>query len=155
MCQWVITKYYSGAEEQSVPWAWTATSQLAALTGSLPAWLLAVAPPLNLHVLDITEHSIQLGWEGSAATTDYLITYVATSPGGVQQEMQVPGSQSRCTITELEPGMEYNISVYATLNSKASLPVSTQVSTCKSASCLSFTSFESPYLVQTLDDAAG
>ncbi|XP_023654438.1 tenascin-R isoform X1 [Paramormyrops kingsleyae] len=89
----------------------------------------SVAPPLNLHVLDITEHSIQLGWEGSLASTDYLITYVATSPGGVQQEMRVPGSQSRCTITELEPGMEYSISVYATLNSKASLPVSTQVST--------------------------
>uniref|UniRef100_A0A8C9W6P2 Tenascin R (restrictin, janusin) n=1 Tax=Scleropages formosus TaxID=113540 RepID=A0A8C9W6P2_SCLFO len=89
----------------------------------------AVAPPVNLRVLDITEHSIELDWEGSIVLTDYLVTYAPTSPGGVQLEIRVPGNLTSCAIPELEPGIEYNINVYAVLNNLISVPLSAQVST--------------------------
>uniref|UniRef100_A0A8C9SEM9 Tenascin R (restrictin, janusin) n=1 Tax=Scleropages formosus TaxID=113540 RepID=A0A8C9SEM9_SCLFO len=88
-----------------------------------------VAPPVNLRVLDITEHSIELDWEGSIVLTDYLVTYAPTSPGGVQLEIRVPGNLTSCAIPELEPGIEYNINVYAVLNNLISVPLSAQVST--------------------------
>lgn len=62
--------------------------------------------------------------------TEYLITYMPTTPGGLQLDKQVPGSQKNTTIRELEPGLQYMISVYAVLNNKKSVPVTTMVSTC-------------------------
>ncbi|KAG7456964.1 hypothetical protein MATL_G00241500 [Megalops atlanticus] len=89
----------------------------------------AVAPPVNLRVRDVTERTIDLEWEGSVVVTDYLVTYAPTSPGGVQLEIRVPGNATSCTITELEPGIEYNINVYAVLNNAISVPLSAQIST--------------------------
>lgn len=79
----------------------------------------------------MTERTIDLEWEGSVVVTDYLITYVPTSPGGVQLEIRVPGNVTNGTIKELEPGIEYSVNVYAVLNNVISIPVSSQVSTCK------------------------
>ncbi|XP_029581565.1 tenascin-R isoform X1 [Salmo trutta] len=89
----------------------------------------AVAPVLNLRMRGVTEHTIDLEWEGSVLMTDYLVTYVATSPGGVQLEIRIPGNTTTCTIPDLEPGIEYNINVYAVLNNVISAPTNTQVST--------------------------
>ncbi|XP_063075983.1 tenascin-R [Engraulis encrasicolus] len=89
----------------------------------------SVAPPLNLRVRGVTERTIDLEWEGSVVLTDYLITYVPTSPGGVQLEIRVPGNVTNSTIRELEPGIEYNINVYAVLNNTISVPITSQVST--------------------------
>ncbi|CAB1326204.1 unnamed protein product [Coregonus sp. 'balchen'] len=61
--------------------------------------------------------------------TDYLVTYVATSAGGVQLEIRVPGNTTTCSIPDLEPGIEYNINVYAVLNNVISVPANAQVST--------------------------
>uniref|UniRef100_A0A674CBA5 Tenascin R (restrictin, janusin) n=1 Tax=Salmo trutta TaxID=8032 RepID=A0A674CBA5_SALTR len=88
-----------------------------------------VAPDLNLHVRGVTERTIDLEWEGSVLMTDYLVTYVATSPGGVQLEIRVPGNTTTCSIPDLEPGIEYNINVYAVLNNVISVPANAQVST--------------------------
>lgn len=79
----------------------------------------------------MTERTIDLEWEGSVMLTDYLITYVPTSAGGVQLEIRLPGNVTNGTIKELEPGIEYNINVYAVLNNVISIPVTAQVSTCK------------------------
>uniref|UniRef100_W5M325 Tenascin R (restrictin, janusin) n=1 Tax=Lepisosteus oculatus TaxID=7918 RepID=W5M325_LEPOC len=88
----------------------------------------SVAPPMNLRVVGITEHTIDLEWDGFVVVTDYLITYVPTSPGGVQMELRVPGNTTSTTIKELEPGIEYNINVYAVLIDMLSVPVNIQVS---------------------------
>lgn len=64
--------------------------------------------------------------------TDYLITYTPTSPGGLQMDLRVPGDQTSATVSELEPGIEYLINVYAVLNNKKSVPVSVRVATRKS-----------------------
>ncbi|XP_070988941.1 tenascin-R-like isoform X2 [Oncorhynchus clarkii lewisi] len=88
-----------------------------------------VAPDLNLRVRGVTERTIDLEWEGSVLMTDYLVTYVATSPGGVQLEIRVPGNTTTCSIPDLEPGIEYNINVYAVLNNIISVPANAQVST--------------------------
>ncbi|KAL0966051.1 hypothetical protein UPYG_G00290180 [Umbra pygmaea] len=88
-----------------------------------------VAPVLNLRVRGVTEHTIDLEWDGSALTTDYLVTYVATSPGGVQLEIRLPGNITTCTIPDLQPGIEYNANLYAVVNNVISLPANVQVST--------------------------
>ncbi|XP_030630465.1 tenascin-R [Chanos chanos] len=89
----------------------------------------SVASPVNLKVQGVTETTIDLEWEGSVVLTDYLITYAPTSPGGVQLEIRVPGNVTNTTIKELEPGIEYNINVYAVLNNVISVPLSAQIST--------------------------
>lgn len=61
--------------------------------------------------------------------TDYLITYTPTSPGGLQMDLRVPGDHTSATVSELEPGIEYLINVYAVLNNKKSVPVSVRVAT--------------------------
>lgn len=89
----------------------------------------SVAPALNLRVQGVTERTIDVEWEGSLVVTDYLITYVPTSPGGVQLEMRVEGNVTNTTIKDLEPGLEYNINVYAVINNVISVPISALVST--------------------------
>lgn len=61
--------------------------------------------------------------------TEYLVTYVPTSPGGLQMEFRVPGDRTSATVVELEPGIEYLINVYAVLNNKKSVPVSARAAT--------------------------
>ncbi|XP_017566451.1 tenascin-R isoform X3 [Pygocentrus nattereri] len=89
----------------------------------------SVTPPLNLRIRGVTERTIDVEWEGSLVVTDYLITYVPTSPGGIQLEMRVEANVTNTTIKELEPGLEYNINVYAVINNIISVPISALVST--------------------------
>lgn len=77
------------------------------------------------------EHTIEIEWEGSPVVTDYLITYVPTSVGGVQLEIRVQGNVTNTTISNLEPGLEYNINIYTVIDDVISVPVSTVASTCK------------------------
>lgn len=78
---------------------------------------------------EVTPESVDLSWDNDMRLTEYLITYTPTAPGGLELEMQVPGDQKRATIKDLEPGVEYLISVYAVLNNKRSVPVSARVAT--------------------------
>ncbi|KAM6918755.1 tenascin-R isoform 3-T4 [Xenentodon cancila] len=87
----------------------------------------SVAPAMNLKVRGVTDQSIDLEWEGSVVLTDFLVTYTPSSPGGVQLEMRIPGNITICTITGLEAGMEYNINVFAVINSTISIPASITV----------------------------
>ncbi|KAM3611855.1 uncharacterized protein V6R79_025021 [Siganus canaliculatus] len=88
-----------------------------------------VSPPKDLTVAEVTPETVDLSWDNEMRVTEYLITYMPTAPGGLELDMQVPGDQKIATIRELEPGVEYLISVYAVLNNKKSIPVSARVAT--------------------------
>ncbi|XP_014869051.1 PREDICTED: tenascin-like isoform X3 [Poecilia mexicana] len=88
-----------------------------------------VSPPKDLTVVEVTPETVDLSWENEMRVTEYLITYVPTAPGGLELDMRVPGDQKEATIQELEPGVEYLISVYAVLSNKKSVPVSARVAT--------------------------
>ncbi|XP_040914815.1 tenascin isoform X4 [Toxotes jaculatrix] len=88
-----------------------------------------VSPPKDLTVGEVTADTVDLSWNNEMLVTEYLVTYVPTSPGGLLQEFTVPGDQTSATVKELEPGIEYLISVYAVLSNKRSVPVSARVAT--------------------------
>ncbi|XP_029916498.1 tenascin [Myripristis murdjan] len=88
-----------------------------------------VSPPKDLTIVEVTPETVDLSWVNEMLVNEYLITYVPTAPGGLELDMRVPGDQKMATIQELEPGVEYLISVYAILNNKRSVPVSARVAT--------------------------
>ncbi|XP_024121092.1 tenascin isoform X1 [Oryzias melastigma] len=88
-----------------------------------------VSPPKDLTVVEVTPETVDLSWENDMHVTEYLITYIPTAPGGLELDMRVAGDQKEATIRELEPGVEYLISVYAVLSNKRSVPVSARVAT--------------------------
>uniref|UniRef100_A0A672JVS3 Tenascin C n=1 Tax=Sinocyclocheilus grahami TaxID=75366 RepID=A0A672JVS3_SINGR len=88
-----------------------------------------VSPPRDLTVTEVDPETVDLAWVNEMLVTEYLITYVPTAPGGLEMEMKVSGEKKTATIKELEPGIEYLISVFAVLNSKMSVPVSARIAT--------------------------
>uniref|UniRef100_A0A3P9M8X8 Tenascin R (restrictin, janusin) n=1 Tax=Oryzias latipes TaxID=8090 RepID=A0A3P9M8X8_ORYLA len=87
----------------------------------------SVAPAMNLNVRGVTDHTINLEWEGSIMITDFLVTYTPSTPGGVQLEIRIPGNATSCSISGLEAGLEYNINVFAVINNTISIPASITV----------------------------
>ncbi|XP_068562638.1 tenascin isoform X2 [Cebidichthys violaceus] len=88
-----------------------------------------VSPPKDLTVGDVTTDTVDLSWNNEMLVTEYLVTYVPTSPGGLQLEFTVTGDKTAATVKELEPGIEYLINVYAVLSNKKSVPISARVAT--------------------------
>ncbi|KAM4662330.1 tenascin isoform 2-T3 [Discoglossus pictus] len=88
-----------------------------------------VSPPEDLKVTDVTTKTMNLEWANKIKVTEYLISYVPTSPGGLELDFRVPGDQTAATIKELEPGVEYFVRVYAILKNQRSIPVSARVAT--------------------------
>lgn len=97
----------------------------------LPLPFPSVAPPENLRVTGIGDSSIELTWDNPGAATEYVISYQPAGPGGTQLQQRVPGDWSSITITELEPGTAYNVSVYAVISGDLSIPVTSKVMTSK------------------------
>uniref|UniRef100_A0A8C1Y512 Tenascin C n=1 Tax=Cyprinus carpio TaxID=7962 RepID=A0A8C1Y512_CYPCA len=91
--------------------------------------VLTFSPPRDLTVTEVDPETVDLAWVNEMLVTEYLITYVPTAPGGLEMEMRVSGEKKTATIRELEPGIEYLISVFAVLNSKMSVPVSARIAT--------------------------
>ncbi len=91
-----------------------------------------VSPPRDLTVTEVNPETVDVAWVNEMLVTEYLITYVPTARGGLEMEMKVSGEKKTATIRELEPGIEYLISVFAVLNSKMSVPVSARIATRKS-----------------------
>ncbi|KAL2092310.1 hypothetical protein ACEWY4_012108 [Coilia grayii] len=89
----------------------------------------SINPPRDLTVVEVDPETVDVSWVNEMLVTEYLITYVPTAPGGLELDMRVTGDTRTATIRELEPGIEYLISVYAVLNNKMSLPVSARVAT--------------------------
>nr|XP_057910801.1 tenascin-like isoform X2 [Doryrhamphus excisus] len=88
-----------------------------------------VSPPKDLSVGEVTTETVDLSWINDMLVTEYLVTYVPTQPGGLLLDFTVPGDQTTATVEELEPGLEYQINVYAVLSNKRSVPVSATVAT--------------------------
>ena len=88
-----------------------------------------MSPPKDLTVGEVTSDTVDLSWKNEMLVTEYLVSYVPTAPGGLQQEFTVSGDHNSATVKELEPGIEYQINVYAVLSNKRSVPVSARVAT--------------------------
>ncbi|KAM6066014.1 tenascin-R isoform 3-T4 [Chlamydotis macqueenii] len=88
-----------------------------------------VAPPENLRVTGISDSSIELTWDSPGAATEYVVSYQPAGPGSTQLQQRVPGDWSSITITELEPGVAYNVSVYAVISDVLSIPITSKVMT--------------------------
>ncbi|KAM4773856.1 tenascin-R isoform 3-T3 [Cyanocitta cristata] len=88
-----------------------------------------VSPPENLRVTGISDSSIELAWDSPGAATEYVVSYQPAVPGGTQLQQQVPGEWSSITITDLEPGVAYNVSIYAVISDVFSIPVTSKVMT--------------------------
>lgn len=68
--------------------------------------------PLDLMVTASTDNSITLGWGMTQGPIDhYRVTY--TSASGVITEVTVPRDRTSTTLSDLEPGTEYTITVAA------------------------------------------
>lgn len=88
-----------------------------------------MSPPKDLKIGEVSTDTVDLSWDNKMLVTEYLVTYVPTSPGGLLMEFIVPGDKTAASVKELEPGIEYLISVYAILSNKKSIPVSARVAT--------------------------
>uniref|UniRef100_A0A8D2PGR4 Tenascin-R n=1 Tax=Zosterops lateralis melanops TaxID=1220523 RepID=A0A8D2PGR4_ZOSLA len=89
----------------------------------------AVSPPENLRVTGISDSSIELAWDSPGAATEFVVSYQPAVPGGTQLQQRVPGDWSSITITDLEPGVAYNVSIYAVISDVFSIPVTSKVMT--------------------------
>ncbi|XP_019493867.1 PREDICTED: fibronectin isoform X9 [Hipposideros armiger] len=70
--------------------------------------------PRDLEVNAMTPTSLLISWDAPAVTVRYYrITYGETGGSSPVQEFTVPGSKSMATITNLKPGVDYTITVYA------------------------------------------
>uniref|UniRef100_A0A672KIW6 Tenascin-like n=1 Tax=Sinocyclocheilus grahami TaxID=75366 RepID=A0A672KIW6_SINGR len=116
-----------------------------------------VSPPEDLTITDVTTEKVNLTWKNEMLVAEYLVTYVPTSPGGLQLDFRVPGDRKSATVSELEPGIEYLINVYAILNNKKSIPVSARVATCmlNQSKCMFFLGPETSSTVVTRIDSPG
>uniref|UniRef100_A0A8C0VG04 Tenascin-R n=1 Tax=Cyanistes caeruleus TaxID=156563 RepID=A0A8C0VG04_CYACU len=88
-----------------------------------------VSPPENLRVTGISDSSIELVWDSPGAATEYVVSYQPAVPGGTQLQQRVPGDWSSITIADLEPGVAYNVSIYAVISDIFSIPVTSKVMT--------------------------
>nr|XP_032814598.1 tenascin-like isoform X2 [Petromyzon marinus] len=88
-----------------------------------------VPPPRNVTVTGVTDRTVDLAWAHDLVVTEYVLRYSPVAPGGLVLEVRATGDSSNATLRELEPGVEYLVTVQAVLNGLLSVPVSARVHT--------------------------
>ncbi|XP_075930829.1 tenascin-X-like [Petromyzon marinus] len=84
--------------------------------------------PKNLQVVSVTESTMDIEWEDTQSPIDHYTVHYSTSSGDPPGNIKVYKSAqptTKITITGLQPGTEYKISVVAVKGSKGSAPAST------------------------------
>ncbi|XP_069491071.1 tenascin-X isoform X14 [Ambystoma mexicanum] len=100
--------------------------------------------PKHVRVTEVTQTSLTLHWDRPAAHVDrYLVTYV--SAAGIPRQVVVPASgEEVVTLTDLDSGAEYTLTVTAERGSEASVPASTVATTAPDPGPTSSASDEPP-----------
>lgn len=86
--------------------------------------------PRDLMVTASTETSISLAWTKATGPIDhYRVTFTPAS--GMASEVTVPRDESQLTLSELEPGTEYTITIIAERGRQQSLEATVDAFTGK------------------------
>ena len=88
-----------------------------------------VEPPTNVRVIVLTPRSVEVTWNPSLSPgiSSYLISYTTNASYTIGGSISVDGATISHTLTNLEEGTLYNITVQAT-NSSGTSPNSNEVS---------------------------
>ncbi|XP_037344660.2 fibronectin 1a [Pungitius pungitius] len=102
--------------------------------------------PTDLEVLDSSPTSITVRWDAPPVTVRYYrVTHGESGGHSNPKEFTVPGSQSTATITNLKPGTDYTVTVYAVTGRGDSPASSTPIYVMHK------TSVESPSEMEVMD----
>uniref|UniRef100_H3AZP9 Tenascin XB n=1 Tax=Latimeria chalumnae TaxID=7897 RepID=H3AZP9_LATCH len=91
-------------------------------TATTKTFTTVIDSPKNLRAIEVTESTITLRWEKSTSAIDrYVITYISSA--GRQMQLELSGDVDTVTLTQLESGLEYTITLAAEKGQGGSGPV--------------------------------
>ncbi|XP_066579143.1 collagen alpha-1(XII) chain isoform X2 [Amia ocellicauda] len=100
--------------------ALAAAALLAVLVSSVDA---QVEPPSDLTFKILNEKTVQMSWKRpSSAVQGYRIE-VAPKGGIIVKELNLPYTTTETSITDLSPGLDYEVTIYSYYGSEESIPI--------------------------------